>query len=303
MNDASRVRLGVVQPIAYWGEDAPRNLEQALHYIHQAGALGVDLLLFPETYPGPYTDSVRYPVEDSLRAAAKDHRVGLVAGTTTETETGSGSYFVEAVVIDKDGSEVGRYRRTHPVGPYVFPGGAFWDLDYKEGNEIPVFEMEWGKLGVGICSETFVPEVARTLALRGAEVAVFPTGILIDEQNYTDNWRTMIRARSIENLMYTATTVHLLPREFLGDAADAIDSFATGSGHTGGDAMIAAPERVLAATHEPGILTADLDLDYLRRMRATDEVISLPAPYRTIPGVLRWRRPELYASDELEPSA
>lgn len=58
--------------------------------------------------------------------------------------------------------------------------------------------------------------------------------------------------------------------------------------------MIASPERVLAASHEPGLLTAELDLDRVRWLRETDEELIVPAPYRTIPGHLKWRRPELY---------
>jgi predicted amidohydrolase len=66
------------------------------------------------------------------------------------------------------------------------------------------------------------------------------------------------------------------------------------SGLTAGIALIASPERVLAQSREPGILTAELDLDRLRWLRATKEELIVPAPYRTIPGHLKWRRPELY---------
>ncbi len=294
------IRLGVCQPRAAWGAEAARNVDDAVAFVRQAAALEIDLLLFPETYPGPYTNDLRYEVVPPLREAAAHYGVALVAGTTTETEPGSGAFHVEAVVIDAAGEEVGRYRRSHPLGPYVFPGGSFWDLNYKEGDELPVFDLGWGKVGVAICSEVFVPEIARTLALKGAEVCLFPTGILIDEFGYSENWRTLVRARAIENLMYTATTIHLFPREFLGADAAAVGSIGTGSGLTAGHAMICSPERTLAATHEPGILTADLDLAHLRRLRETEEVMCLPAPFRTIPGVLAWRRPELYELGALE---
>jgi hypothetical protein len=57
--------------------------------------------------------------------------------------------------------------------------------------------------------------------------------------------------------------------------------------------MIASPERVLAASESPGILTAELDLERVRRLRETEEELIVPAPYRTIPGILSWRRPEV----------
>ena len=304
MNSAT-IRLGVLQPRTFWGEEASRNLDEALRWIEQAGSQDVDLLLFPETYPGPYQAHVRYEVLEPLCNAAAHNRVGLVAGTTEETAPGSGRHRVVAVVIGSDGEIKGRYRRTHPVGTYLYSGGDLWDVEYEEADELPVFDMGWGTLGVNICSEVFVPELARAVALKGAEVCVFPTGVLIDELGYMDTWQTLIKARAIENLMYTATTVHLFPPEFaaLCTETGTIESgtISSGSGLTAGHAMIASPERVLASSHEPGLFTADLDLDRVRRMRSSEEELVVPAPFRTIPGVLDWRRLDVIG-DVLTPS-
>jgi len=76
----------------------------------------------------------------------------------------------------------------------------------------------------------------------------------------------------------------------------------TGSHLTAGIAMIASPERVLCESHEPGLLSAVLDLDRIRWLRETDEELIVPAPYRTIPGVLKWRRPELYGALTAQPA-
>jgi hypothetical protein len=77
----------------------------------------------------------------------------------------------------------------------------------------------------------------------------------------------------------------------------------TGSHLTAGIAMIASPERVLCESQEPGLLSAVLDLDRIRWLRETDEELIVPAPYRTIPGVLKWRRPELYGQLTAQPAA
>ena len=53
----------------------------------------------------------------------------------------------------------------------------------------------------------------------------------------------------------------------------------------------------------PGVLSAVLDLDRVRWLRDTDEELIVPAPYRTIPGVLKWRRPELYGQLTAQPAA
>jgi predicted amidohydrolase len=294
------IRLGVLQPRAYAGGDGPRMLEEALGHIEEAGRMGVDLLVFPETYPGPTTHEVRYDAIGPISEAAAAAGVGVVAGTTEEVPGADGTYYVSAVVIGADGHEVGRYRRTHPrseVYAGIFGNGPFWHIDYQAADELPVFDMGWGVLGVSICSECFVPEVARAMALQGAEVCVFPTGVLIDDFGFTDNWRTMVRARAIENIMYTATTMNLFPDEMRQAACSG--ELAPSHPETGlnrGHAMIAGPEAVLATSPDHGILATDLDLARLRRMRSEPEFpegVVIPPPFASLPSVLDLRRPEL----------
>ena len=296
------VKLGLVQPQTYWGKEEPRNVEQAVGYVAQGAALGVDLLVFPENYPGPYRADNRFEVVEPMCAAAAEHGVALAFGTSFEVEGRPGACTIAHVLTDDRGQVVHITSRTHPVGPYIYEGGDLWDFTWQETDELPVVDMGWGKVGVVTCSEVFVPEVARVLALKGAELCLFPTGILIDELGYTDNWRTLVRARAIENLMYTAVTVNLFDRSFADPYRQApLDEAPSASGITRGIAMVASPERVLASSEAPGILTADLDLDRVRELRATEEELIVPAPYRTIPGVLSWPRPMVY--DQLRDAA
>lgn len=291
----SRIRLGVASVSTSFGEQEFENLDRALNTIFQASKLGVDLLMFAENFPGPFTEKFRYEVHDSIRAAAQETGVSVVYGTSLRVDAPGESYNIAAIVVDGDGETRGTYRRTHPKGPYIYRSGPEWNFDYVEAENFPVFDMGWGKLAISICSEVYLPEIARIYALKGAEVCLFPSGLLIDELGYTDNWRTLVRARAIENLMYTATTVNLMDisvaRQF---APTSIEMPQHTSGLTAGIAMIASPERILAESHEPGILTAELDLDRLRLLRATAEELIVPAPFRTIPGHLAWRRPALY---------
>lgn len=293
---ARSVKLGVAQPRVWWGEEEERNLAAAIGYIAQAGAMGVDLLLFPENYPGPYRADHRYEVLGPLCDAARQHGVDVLAGTSIETSPGSGRFNIAVVIISREGEVVGTYRRTHPPGPYIYEGGDLWDFTYEEADSLPVFDMEWGRLGALICSEAFVPELARALALKGAELCVMPAGLLMCEAGVGGNWQVLIRARAIENLMYTATTVHLFPTSFAQRYYQAdIELPVAGAGLTQGLAMIASPERVLASSTEPGLITADLDLDRIARLRNTVEELTIPMPFQTIPGVLDWRRPEVFS--------
>lgn len=307
MNTSPRIRLGMVQPRAFAGAAAPKMLDDAIAFVAEAATAGVDLLVFPETYPGPVSWHTRYDVVPALAKAAARHGVAVVAGTT-EKVGNERSFHIAAVVIDRDGSVLGRYRRTHPRGEVyqgLYSAGPFWEFDYVAADDLPIFDLGWGKLGVSICSEVFVPEVARALALKGAELCVFPTGSMIVDLGFRENWQTLIRARAIENNMYTATTVNLFAQDLReAHAGDGLPPVDPGTGLNSGHAMIASPEHVLATMRGPGILTADLDLDYIRRMRADAEFpegIVLPPPYASLPGLFNLRRPELSAAGDVNP--
>ncbi len=106
-----------------------------------------------------------------------------------------------------DGRPPARYRRTHPNGPWIYTGGTAWEFQYVPGNEFPVFDTVHGKVGLAMCSEVYMPEVARALALRGAELIFMPAGK--DKGTLWATWRTLIWARAIENLALVVTTQNL----------------------------------------------------------------------------------------------
>lgn len=290
------IRLGLAQTVAHFGPREPENLPQAVSLVRQAAELGVDLLTFAENYPGPFTESRRYDVATSMADAAREYGVAVAYGTSLPAPSQPGSYHIATVVVDADGVERGCYRRTHPVGPYIYRDSKEWNFDYVAADEFPVIEMDWGTIGISICSEVHLPEVSRLLALRGAEVILYPSGLLINELGYTEAWQTLVHARAIENHCYTATLVNLMNRTVADQFAVADESSAQSTGEqiTEGIGFIASPEGVLARSSTPGILTADLDLERVRYLRRTTEELIVPAPYQTIPGHLAWRRPELY---------
>lgn len=292
------IRLGLAQTVTHFGDREVENRQNAVDLIERASHLGVELLAFAENYPGPFTATNRFEVAESISQAAARHGVAVAYGTslpTPDSTEGDETYNIATVVVDDQGEVRGEYRRTHPVGPYIYRDSPDWNFDYVAADEFPVIQMPWGVLGISICSEVHLPEIARILALKGAEVCLFPSGLLIDELGYTENWRTLVRARAIENIMYTATLVNLMdPRMADQFNISGVQLAPPRVRGTLGIGMIASPERVLAQSSAPGILTADLDLDRIRQLRATTEELIVPAPYQTIPGHLAWRRPELY---------
>jgi predicted amidohydrolase len=124
-----------------------------------------------------------------------------------------------------------------------------------------------------ICSEAWSPELPLIMALKGADVLFAPIGGAVYE--LYDHWKCILSARAFENTMYVVTCQNMWGME---------DSMG----------MIVGPDGVLAESRDPGVLVADLDLDRLTELRTRTQELKLPKPYRSIPGMLRHRRPDLY---------
>jgi predicted amidohydrolase len=265
--------IAAVQPHAFRGQEEQRNVDQAAHAIDEAAAAGARLVTFPEGYPGPYYGGIEYDADEVLCERARAHRVHVVYG---RLEYGwDGRYLCTLRLIDSDGEVAGVYSRVQVPPAHV--NEVLFDKDLVCGtvDDLVVHETEVGNIGLLMCSEVYSPELARVLALKGADILVYPIGGLIYE--LTATWKTMIWARAIENLVYVVATQNVYGCE------DAVG-------------MIAGPEAVLTESTRPGILYATLDLDRLRFLRDQDQRLDLPMPYRVIPGLLRWRRPELYGT-------
>ncbi len=268
-----KVRLAAVQPRSGSGAAEERNAADALVWLERAAEAGADIVVFPEGYPGPINPANRYDALGPL--AEKAARLGLhvIGSKAAPVENG---YAVELHLIDDRGSTVGTYRRTTPRGPYIYRDIAAWDFDYVESHVPPrVFETRLGRIGMLVCSELYPPELSRLLMLQGADIIVYPAGGTINE--LLPGWRTLVYARAIENLVYTAACQNLY-------------------GDEEGVGVIAGPEGVLAQSMGEGLIIADLDRERQAFLRAEDERIEFPKRYATVPGLERWRRPELYAA-------
>ncbi|WP_120634589.1 carbon-nitrogen hydrolase family protein [Ruegeria sp. EL01] len=294
-----QIKIAVAQVQAKSGDSSPEMLDDALSYIEQAGNAGADLLLFPEMYPGPSVHKDRFEVVEPLCEAARRAGIAVAAGTSVPVEGKPGAYYVSQVVINAHGEVLGFYHRTHPesaVYKAMYTSGGLVDFEYVAGDDFPVFDLGWGKVGVSICSEMFVPEVARIMALKGAEILLMPVGWFLDDFGWKDVWQTLVRARAIENIMYTASCQNLFDRELMEHYSGRKIPAGDSKGLNRGLGIVAGPEGVLGVMPNEGILYADLDMKRLRAMRKTPEFpdgLEIPAPFGSVPGVLGLRRPEL----------
>lgn len=263
------LNVAAVQPKTFKGAKEPENISEALGYINKAKQMGAQIVCFPEGYPGPYSSGKLFDTLTPLCAKAKETSMYVIAGSVEEAP--GDLYYNVLTLIGSNGEVVGRYRRVQPPPPHV--DEVLFSKKVLPGDELKVFQTPIGNIGLLICSEVFSPELSRIMALKGADVVFYPVGGMLYE--LMDRWKIMVQARAVENHFYTVVCQNLYGME---------DGIAT----------IASPEGILAQSFGEGLITASLNLDRLRWLREHDETLDLPKAYKTIPGLLRWRRPEMY---------
>ena len=134
-----------------------KNIERAREYVAEAARQGAKFICFPETYPGPWKAPLSYSPVKPLEEMASEYGVYIVAGANWPVPGKPDRGYCSEVLIGPKGL-IGRYNRTLPKGPWIYKGGRFWDFDYLEDNELPVFDTPFCKVGLLICSEVYVPE-------------------------------------------------------------------------------------------------------------------------------------------------
>jgi predicted amidohydrolase len=257
----------------------------------KAAGEGAELVLFPELvvhgHCTPNTWELAEPVPDGpsvrrLVEIAHRHRLTLCAGLSEKERD---IVFNTVAVVGPEGY-VGKQRKLHLSRDEVFY--------YKGGREIPVFDVGPCKVGIAICYDNQFPEVARVLALRGAEVLLMPHAgrfKLWDDtpeseaaaRRYSHGFLKKYALRARENACFAvladqagrAGYVDLWPRD------------SENQPHHAGAALIWGPDgELIAASQEERIkdemIVATLDAGALARERAL-------ANY-----MLRTRRPELF---------
>src|SRR5215475_12162869 len=169
-------RIAVVQPISHRPGEDENNVAEAVQHIAQAAAEGAHFVCFPETYPGPWRMPATFDPTTAMVAAAKKHGLHVIFGTIEPISEKDATAYNLICMAYPDGRAPARYKRTHPNGPWIYTGGTAWEFQWVAADEFPVFDTMHGKVGLAMCSEVYIPEVARALALRGAELIFMPAG-------------------------------------------------------------------------------------------------------------------------------
>ena len=207
----SKITAALVQQSC--GEDKKANLSISIANIRKAAALGAELVVLQELHAGVYfcqsedtdrfdmAETIPGPSTELLSATARECKVVIVASLFEKRA--AGLYHNTAIVLDKDGSIAGKYRKMHiPDDP------AFYEKFYFTPGDLgfnPI-DTSIGRLGLLVCWDQWYPEAARLMALAGAEVLIYPTAIGWDpsdtaeeQQRQLDAWVTIQRSHAIAN--------------------------------------------------------------------------------------------------------
>ncbi len=193
--------------------DATDNMNRLAEGIKQLAGQGAQLIVLQELHNSLYfcqvedvdnfdlAEPIPGPSTDFFGAIAKE--CGVVIVTSLFERRAPGLYHNTAVVIERDGTIAGKYRKMHiPDDPayyekfYFTPG----DLGFR-----PI-QTSVGRLGVLVCWDQWYPEAARLMALQGAEILIYPTAIGYaasdtpdEQQRQREAWTTVQRGHAVAN--------------------------------------------------------------------------------------------------------
>ncbi|MCP4174806.1 MAG: carbon-nitrogen hydrolase family protein [Fuerstiella sp.] len=186
------VKVAAVQISGYDKGDVPRAgydpTAELLPYIDRAGKDGAQLVVFPEYVLGHIP--VPGPDTNRISAAAAANQIYVIAGCWEEYA--DGTFANTALLFDRSGDICGRYHKTHgaidhfdgeppwarpPAGKtraWMIRNDPEWVME--AGTDLPVFELDFGTIGIMTCYDGWFPEPPRVLSLKGAELIVWING-------------------------------------------------------------------------------------------------------------------------------
>lgn len=257
--------------------DIEANIAKLTENIRKCAASGAELVVLQELHNSVYfcqtedaslcdlAETIPGPSTERFGAIARE--LGIVLVLSLFEKRAPGLYHNTAVVIEKDGSIAGKYRKMHiPDDPcfyekfYFTPG----DLGFR-----PI-QTSVGSLGVLVCWDQWYPEAARLMALNGAQLLIYPTAIggvgtdsKEEQQTQRQAWQLVQRGHSVANGVPVVTVNRVGHEDDPSGNTIGLDfwgySFATG------------PQGEILAqfgTDEEGVKVVDIDLDrteYVRR--------------------------------------
>lgn len=259
------------------------NIERSLEYVREAAGKGADIICLPEMvttanvpadlayhaeeYPGEYTEA--------FQQEAKNAGINVIAPYLVRVGT---TMYNQATILDRRGEVVGYYRKVQPTGAesrHVTPA-----------SELPVFELDFGRIAVMICMDIYFPEIPRIYAFKGAEIVFWPT---VTHGPTQEALRTQLAARALDNSLIMAEAnlaCHPPYAPYAGRFQPATGRIIDHNGD------------IIAQTgRRHGVAIANVDLD---EVRMTSDCVLIREPDHTRADLQSIARLDLYAKEYLE---
>ncbi len=267
---ARTLRAGIVQHAC--SDNAEANLHTSEAGIRAAAEQGAQLVLLQELHTSLYfcqhentdlfdlAEPIPGPSSDFLGTLAAELSI-VIVGSLFEKRA-PGLYHNTAVVLERDGSLAGTYRKMHiPDDPGYYEKFYFTPGDAGDGAGFTPIDTSVGRLGVLVCWDQWYPEAARLMALAGADLLLYPTAIGWNPQDPTkergrqrDAWVTIQRAHAVAN------GLPVLVANRVGYEADPTGQWP--GAQFWGHSFAAGPqgEILVAGSEQPEVLVVDIDM-------------------------------------------
>ena len=187
------------------------NIKKADQMIEKAAKEGASLLLLPELFEGLYfcqvEDYEKFDLAENAKDSktlkhfqemAKKHHIVL---PLSFFEKSGPAYFNSLAMIDADGTILGIYRKSH------IPTGECYEekFYFTPGNTgFQVYDTKAGKIGCAVCWDQWFPEAARVMALKGAQILLYPSAIgsePILPKDSKNHWQNTMKGHAAANIM------------------------------------------------------------------------------------------------------
>ena len=194
------VHLAAIQPPAPCGTtDHQRVVQTGLRLLDQAGQSNADIACLPEYFNVIGLEDHAW---QTLSPTASQALLAEVAGLAARyrmyvilpiLEVREETRYNTALLIDRQGQVIRRYDKTHPTASERTVYGI------TAGDTYPVFDLDFGRIGIMTCYDGHFPEVSRILMLNGAEILFFPS---LQRHLTVSRLEVQIRARAVDNCVY-----------------------------------------------------------------------------------------------------
>lgn len=268
------MKTGIIQQ--HNTADKKYNMQRLAESIKALASEGAELIILQELHNSLYfcqvenvnnfdlAEPIPGPSTEFFGSLAKE--LGVVIVTSLFEKRAAGLYHNTAVVIERDGTIAGKYRKMHiPDDP------AYYEKFYFTPGDLGFHPIDTsvGRLGVLVCWDQWYPEAARLMALQGAEMLIYPTAIGFEssdepaeQQRQREAWTTVQRGHAVANGLPVVAVNRV------GHETD--PSGMTGCIEFWGSSFVAGPQGELlyrASDHEEERKIIDIDLAHSEQVR------------------------------------